>query len=412
MALSDTTCRNAKGKEKPQKLADGEGLFLLVQPNGSRLWRMAYRHGGKQKTLAFGIYPHVTLDEARKRRAEAKKALADGHDPAQHKREAERELKMVAGHTFESVARAWHANVSAEWVPAHTERVLSRMERDVFPAIGARPIAEIEAPEILDLLREVEKRGALDISKRLRQSIGSVFRFAIAEGKAKRNPAADLVDALKPKPKVQHFASLKAGDVGEFLSRLADYDGEEQTRLAILLTFHTFVRTREIRLAEWREFEDLDGKAPLWRIPKERMKMGREHLVPLTPTAVSILRQLKKLAGKSLFVLPSDTKSGVISENTMIFGLYRLGYHSRLTVHGFRGTASTILNEHGFNSDHIERQLAHVEENKVRGAYNSAEWLPARREMMGWWSDFLDAKATASKPRDRTLASARQPAQP
>lgn len=412
MALSDTTCRNAKGKDKPQKLTDGEGLFLLVQPNGSRLWRMAYRHNGKQKTLAFGVYPHVSLDDARKRRAEAKKVLATGNDPAQAKKSEERELKIVAGHTFESVARAWHTNVSSEWVPAHTERVLSRMEHDVFPAIGSRPIADIEPLEILDLLREVEKRGALDISKRLRQSIGSVFRFAIAEGKAKHNPAADLVDALKPKPKVQHFASLKASQVSDFLHRLAAYDGEEQTRLAILFTLHTFVRTKEIRMAEWREFEDLDGKAPLWRIPKERMKMGREHIVPLTGTAISILRELKKLAGKSPFVLPSDTKSGVISENTMIFGLYRLGYHSRLTVHGFRGTASTILNEHGFNSDYIERQLAHVEENKVRGAYNSAEWLPARREMIGWWSDFLDAKAIASKPTARTPASARQPARP
>jgi integrase len=393
MPLSDTTCRNAKGKDKPQKLTDGQGLFLLVQPNGSRLWRMAYRFDGKQKTLAFGVYPHVSLEDARAKRAEARRILATGKDPSQHQREVERDRKIASGHTFESVARAWHSNVSTEWVPAHKERVLSRLERDVFPAIGERPIAEIEAPEILDVLRAVERRGALDISKRLRQSIGSVFRFAIAEGRAKRNPAADLVEALKPKPKVQHFASLKAADVGEFLRRLADYDGEDQTRLSILFTLHTFVRTKEVRLAEWREFDDLDGTEPLWRIPKERMKMGREHIVPLTRASVSILRELRKLAGSSRYVLPSATKSGVISENTMIFGLYRLGYHSRLTVHGFRGTASTILNEQGFNADWIERQLAHVEENKIRGAYNAAEWLEGRREMMAWWSSFLERQA-------------------
>lgn len=393
MPLSDAACRNVKASDKPQKLSDGEGLFLLVQTSGSRLWRMAYRFNGKQKTLAFGVYPHVSLADARDRRAEARRVLASGKDPATHKKEVEREKKIAMGHTFESVARAWHENVSSEWVKEHSERVLSRMERDVFPAIGNRPISEIEAPEILDLLRAVERRGALDISKRLRQSIGSVFRFAIAEGRAKRNPAADLVDALKPKPKTKNFASLKVDEVGDFLSRLAVYDGERQTQLAIEFTLHTFVRTKEIRLAEWREFEGLDGTEPLWRIPKERMKMGREHLVPLTPAAVAILRELRKLAGSSRFVLPSHTKSGVISQNTMIFGLYRMGYHSRLTVHGFRGTASTILNEQGFPSDHIERQLAHVEENKVRGAYNSAEWLPARRKMMLWWSAYLSGQA-------------------
>lgn len=393
MPLSDAACRNAKGEAKPKKLTDGEGLFLLVQPNGSRLWRMAYRFAGKQKTLAFGVYPHVTLEDARARRAQARRILASGQDPAEHQRAQEREKKIAQGHTFESVARAWHANVSGKWVPEHSARVLSRIERDVFPVIGARPIADIEAPEILDLLRAVERRGALDITKRLRQSIGSVFRFAIAEGRAKRNPAADLVDALKPKPKVQHFASLKANEIGEFLGKLAAYDGEAQTRLAILFTLHTFVRTREIRLARWAEFEGLDGKAPVWRIPAERMKMGREHLVPLTRQALAILRELRAIAGQSPYLLPSDTKEGVISQNTMIFGLYRLGYHSRLTIHGFRGTASTILNEHGFSPDWIERQLAHVEENKIRGAYNSAEWLPGRREMMAWWSNFLDQQA-------------------
>lgn len=404
MALTDVKCRNAKADGSQRKLSDGGGLYLLVLPTGGKSWRIAYRHGGKQKSLSLGKYPAVTLERARKLREEAKNVLAMGKDPAQHQKEAERERNMAARDTFESVARSWHTNASSEWIAAHAERVLARLERDAFPAIGDRPIAEIEAPEILDLLRAVEKRGALDISKRLRQSIGAVFRFAIAEGRAKRNPAADLVDALKPKPKVKHHAAMKAGDVGEFLRKLAAYDGDDQTRLAILFTLHTFVRTGEIRFAQWREL-NLNGDEPLWRIQAERMKMGREHLVPLTPTAVAILRELKALAGDSQYVLPSFTKTGTISENTMLFGLYRLGYHSRLTIHGFRGTASTILNEHGFPPDHIERQLAHVESNKIRGAYNSAEWLPGRREMMVWWSDFLNARAPQSMLKALTPAT-------
>jgi integrase len=385
MPLSDAACRAAKGRDKPYKLTDGEGLFLLVAPNGTRAWRMAYRFGGKQKTLAFGVYPHVSLTAARERRAAAKTLLAAGADPGVERR---RERQTAA--TFETIAREWHDTFKASWVPAHAERVLSRIERDVFPFIGSRPITELDAPEILEVLRRVEERGALDISKRLRQSIGAVFRFAIASGKASGNPAADLGAALKPKPKVQHFASLRAADLPDFLERLAAYDGEEQTRLAILFTLHTFVRTNETRFAAWAEFEDLDGTAPLWRIPAERMKMGREHLVPLTRQVVAILRRLRVLAGGGPFVFPSRGKEGCLSQNTMIFGLYRLGYHSRLTVHGFRGTASTILNEQGFNSDWIERQLAHVEGSDVRAAYNAAEWMAGRREMMTWWSNYLD----------------------
>ena len=399
MALTDAACRNAKGTDKPFKLSDGEGMYLFVQPNGSRLWRMGYRFDGKQKTLAFGIYPYVSLADARERRFKAKRLLVTGVDPGAVAKEikdvqaAAKVAEVAKLNTFESTARAWHENSKGGWVEDHAERVLARMVRDVFPVIGAKAITEIEPADVLEVLRTVEARGAIDIAKRLRQNIGKVFRFAIAEGKAKLNPAAELADALKPKPKVKHHASLKAGEVGEFLDKLSRYDGGAQTRLAILFTFHTFVRTSEIRFAQWTEFEGLDGKAPLWRIPEDRMKMGREHIVPLTKTAVEILAGLKAIAGESEFVLPSGGKLGVVSENTLLFGIYRMGYHSRLTIHGLRGTASTILNENDFLSDHIERQLAHVEENKIRGAYNSAEWLPARRKMMIWWSDYLNEQA-------------------
>ena len=369
--LSDAACRNAKPTEKQRKLTDDKGLYLLVLPSGGKSWRYAYRFDGKQKALALGQYPAVSLVAARGKRDDARKLLDAGIDPSAE----------AKSDTFESFARRWHDTNKGQWVPAHAERVLSRIERDVFPTLGQRPITQIEATDVLDVLRKVEERGALDISKRLRQSIGAVFRFAIAEGKAKTNPAADVGDALKPKPKVKHFAALKAADVPALVQAIRAYDGEAQTRLALLLTLHTFVRTNETRFARWSEFEDLDGDAPLWRIPKERMKMGREHLVPLTPQVVAILRELRE-------VNDGDMLFGGMSQNTMIFALYRMGYHSRLTVHGFRRMASTILNEQGFNRDWIERQLAHVDD-EVRGAYNAAEWLTGRREMMQWWSDYL-----------------------
>ena len=369
--LSDAACRNAKPSEKQRKLTDDKGLYLLVLPSGGKSWRYAYRFEGKQKALALGQYPAVSLVAARGKRDDARKLLDAGIDPSAE----------AKSDTFESFARRWHDTNKGQWVPAHAERVLSRIERDVFPTLGQRPITQIEAPDVLDVLRKVEERGALDISKRLRQSIGAVFRFAIAEGKAKTNPAADVGDALKPKPKVKHFAALKAADVPALVQAIRAYDGEAQTRLALLLTLHTFVRTNETRFARWSEFEDLDGDAPLWRIPKERMKMGREHLVPLTPQVVALLRELRE-------VNDGDMLFGGMSQNTMIFALYRMGYHSRLTVHGFRRMASTILNEQGFNRDWIERQLAHVDD-EVRGAYNAAEWLTGRREMMQWWSDYL-----------------------
>jgi len=383
MPLSDPQCRNAKPAPKQKKLSDGGGLYLLILPSGGKSWRFGYRFGGKQKALALGQYPVITLAAAREKRLEAKRLLAAGKDPS-----SEKQAKAQDERTFESFARRWHDKEKAEWVEAHAFRVLNRLERDVFPVIGRRTIDAIEPPDVLALLRKVEERGALDISKRLRQSISAVFRFAIAEGHAKYNPAADLTDALKPKPKVQHFAKIKDGEIPTFMRKLAAYDGSEQTRLALLLTLHTFVRTSEVRFAKWSEF---DGD--LWRIPAERMKMGREHLVPISRQVAAMLPKIREFAGDSPYLFPSRGKAGLMSENTMLFALYRMGYHSRMTVHGFRGMASTILNEHGFNRDFIERQLAHVEGNDVRGAYNSAEWLPGRRKMMQWWSDYLDNPA-------------------
>lgn len=375
MPLSDTACRNAKPGDKPRKLTDAGNLYLLVQPTGSRLWRWNYRFDGKQKTMAFGKYPEVSLSEARSRRDEARTMLAAGLDPANP--------KPVDSINFEEVAREWIKS-RIDWSPAHLSRIMSRIEDDLIPQFGHIAVSQLDAPTILAALRKVEARGALEVAKRLRQTIGQIMRYAIATGRASRDPAADLRGAMKPSPRVRHMAALRENDLPEFLTKLDAYDGDLRTRLAIELVMRTFVRTGEIRGARWSE---IDGD--LWRIPEERMKMGREHVVPLPPQTLAVLEKLKAL-GDPEFVCR-------MSENTMLYAMYRMGYHSRATIHGFRSTASTILNESGlWTPDAIERQLAHVPGNVVRSAYNAAQYLPERRKMMAWWNDFLDQKKKAS----------------
>ena len=384
MPLTDTACRNAKGREKPYKLSDGHGLYLFVSPNGSRLWRQKYRHGGKEKTLSFGAYPVVGIAEARAKSANARHALQDGLDPSRKSPDGAR-----VADTFESVAREWLDNMDHTWSPGHAQRVRARFEGDVFPHIGKRAITDIEAPDVLDLLRKVEARGAIEMAKRVRQPIGQVFRYAIATGRARRDPTPDLRGALKPSPRVRHQAKLAAKDLPEFLTRLRAYDGEV-TALALELLIHTWLRTGEVRLGTW---DEIDGD--IWRIPAERMKMSRDHLVPLTPQVQKILARLKALSNGSAYIAPGFN-GGTMSANTLIYAIYRMGYHSRATVHGFRGTASTICNESGlFRGDVIERQLAHAPGDEVRAAYNAAEYLPERRAMLEWWSDYLEsAEAT------------------
>jgi integrase len=384
MPLTDSACRAAKAETAAKKLSDGGGLYLYIPPSGSKAWRMNYRFGGKQKTLSFGTYPRVTLADARALRENAKRALADGVDPSAIKGKT----ATGAHDSFEAIAREWHAGQESSWVPAHAERVLSRFVRDVFPDLGERSVATIAAPEILEVLRKVEARGALDVTKRLRQSMGAVFRYAIATSRATRDPVADLRGALKPNPKPVHMASLKANEIGEFLGKLNSYDGERQTALSIEFIMHTIVRTNELRFGLWTE---VDGD--LWRIPAERMKAGRDHLVPLTKQSKRLLAELKKIAGGSEWIVPGARGDKPISQNTMIFALYRLGYHSRLTVHGLRGTFSTIANESGlWSADSIEWALAHSTGNKVRSSYNHAAYMDERRRLMAWWSDYLTTK--------------------
>lgn len=390
MPLTDLMVRNAKPGEKDRKISDGGGLYLLVKAGGSRLWQMAYRFGGKQKTLAFGPYPTVSLAEAREKREAAKKQLAAGTDPGQIRKEEKRAATVATENSFEVVAREWHENQRGGWEDRTARYVLNRLEADVFPSIGSIPIDQIEPPELLDLLRKVEKRGAEEVARRLRQTIGQIFRYAIVTGRAKRDPAADLKGALKTPGRQEHHKSMPREELPAFLGALDAYDGDPRTALALRLALLTFVRTTELRAAAWRE---VDLKAAEWRIPPERMKMRSPHIVPLPRQAVAVFEALKPMAGNSPLVFPSPGKEGCMSNNTMLFAMYRMGYHGRATVHGFRAVASTILNEMGFNPDWIERQLAHDDRNKVRAAYNHAQYLPERRGMMQAWADYLDELA-------------------
>jgi integrase len=394
MPLTDVKCRNAKGQIKPQKLSDGGGLHLLVNPDGAKYWRLAYRWLGKQRTLALGVYPSVGLAEARAARDDAKRSLAANVDPSVVKRERKRAARVASGNTFEAVAREWHENWKCARTPYYAGQILRRLEADVFPTIGRRPIAELEPSELLDMLRKVEKRGVNETARRLKQLVGQIFRFAIVTGRAKLDPSADLKEALRATGEPQRHRAMPLLELPTFLQKLETYNGEQQTKLALKLVTLTFLRTTELRAGKWNELEDLDGKSAQWRVPAGRMKMRLEHLVPLSRQAVAVLRQLRTLSGSSTNIFPSPGKEGCMSSNTMLYALYRMGYHGRATTHGFRGVASTILNESNlFNRDWIERQLAHVERNEVRRAYNAAEWMPDRRRMMQWWADHITAMA-------------------
>jgi integrase len=388
-ALSDASVRNAKAKTKPYKLSDGEGLFLLVTPAGRKYWRLKYHFAGKEKLLALGVYPEVSLADARERRTQARKALAAGNDPAEAKRVAKRLGVEKSQNTFESLAREWHQNRLETWNPEHAAKILKRLERHVFPAVGSRPIADVTTSELLAVLRKIEQHGS-EIAHRMLQISNQIFLFAVVTDRAANNPAASLRGALKPVVKSNH-AFIKPQELQEYLRKLDNYDGALQTKLALRFLLLTFVRTGELRGAEWSE---IDFDKAEWRIPAERMKMKDVHIVPLARQTVALLREIKELTGQWRYVFPNQRKPfDIMSENTMLYALYRMGYHSRATGHGFRSTASTILNENGFARDVIERQLAHSERDKVRAAYNYAQYLPERRKMMQWWADYLDEVA-------------------
>jgi len=388
MALKDVNVKNAKPREKAYKLADEKGLYLYIKPNGSKAWRLKYRFLGKEKTLSIGLYPDVSLSDARNARDNARKQLADKIDPGLAKQVSKRSAREAAENSFEVIAREWFIKYSSKWSPSHGEKILRRLEKDIFPWIGKRPIAEITAPELLSVLRRMENRGAIETAHRASQNCGQVFRYAIATGRAERDPSADLKGAIPPAKKKHHASIIKPGAIGELLRAIDGYQGHFVTQCALRLAPLVFVRPGELRHAEWSEFNLAIGE---WRIPAEKMKMRIMHIVPLSKQAIEILRELRSLTGDGKYLFPSVRGSKrPMSENTVLGALRRLGYTgNEMTGHGFRSMASTLLNEQGWNPDAIERQLAHGERNTVRAAYNYAEYLPERKKMMQEWADYL-----------------------
>jgi integrase len=382
--LTETHLRATKPKERPYKLRDGRGLYLLVTPGGGRLWRLRYRHAGRESMLGLGAYPAVSLKMARERCEEARRVLAAGADPAAVKR-AER---AGNANTFEAIATEWLAK--QHFSPATLEKAEWTFRDLLFPFLGSRPVAQLAAPEILAVLRRLESRGKHETAHRTKQRISQVIRYAIATGRAVYDPAADLRGALTPIASRNHPAITEPARVGELLRAIDAYEGDPATVAALKLAPLLFVRPGELRAAEWSEF-CLDGAEPEWRIPAARMKMGEQHIVPLAAQAVAILRELQPLTGAGRYLFPSmRSRERPISENTLGAALRRMGYSKdEMTAHGFRAMASTLLNEQGFPPDVIELQLAHAERNKVRAAYNRAQRLTERRQMMQAWADYL-----------------------
>lgn len=381
MPLTDAKCRAPNKTGKREKRSDGGGLRLVVSATGRANWELAFRWEGKAQTMSLGPYPTVGLAAARIRREEARLALQAGRNPAAPEPEAE-------GPTFHEAAKEWIAAQGGRWSESTKQTSVSRLERDVYPAIGEMQLAAITTADVLAIVRAIEGRGAFDVSRRVAAMIAKIFDRARIDGHVTTNPATNLHAAFAPRPRVVHHNRLRAADMGDFLSKLAGYDGDRLTAIALETTIRTATRTGEIRFATWREIEK-----DLWRIPGERMKMGTEHLVPLSEHVRFLLKQAMALGKGSELIFPGvDGKP--MSANTLLYACYRLGYHGRVTTHGFRSTFSTWCNEQGrWHPDAIERQLAHFERNEVRGAYNSAEYLPARREMMVAWNEFLSDEA-------------------
>jgi integrase len=385
--LTDKAIQAAKPSERPYKLADGEGLTMLVKPNGSKLWRFRYRHDGREKMLGFGTYPDTSAKLAREKRDNARKQLAAGLDPS-GARQAE---KAARANTFEAVAREWLPMQKERLAPATYAKAEWTLETLVFPHLGTRPIDKISAADVLKVLKRIEGRGLHETAHRARQRISQVCRYAVVTERAQHDVTLNLRGALAPVVTTNHAAITEPAKIGELLRSIEGYKGQAVTWCALRIAPLLFVRPGELRHAEWSEF-DLDGDDPQWRIPAAKMKMREQHIVPLSKQVVTVLRELHTLTGNGNYLFPAlTTKSRCMSENTINLALRRMGYsNEEMTGHGFRSMASTTLNEQSWHPDLIELQLAHAERNAVRAAYNKAQRLPERRKMMQAWADYLD----------------------
>lgn len=391
MPLTDTTVRNAKPGVKPVKISDERGLHLMVTPSGGKLWRFRYAFSGKEKLLSLGAYPDVSLAGARDRRDQARKQLANGIDPSEQRKAAKATRAGLAANTFEVIGREWYAKAMADKAETTKQKLLRRLEVDVFPWIGARPVADLLPADLVRIIERIEQRGAVDLAKRVYNAVGRIFKYAVTKGFANSNPAQTIdLNLILTQKGVQHHASVtdpKA--VGELLRAIDGFTGAFITRCALRMAAYTFVRPGDLRHAEWTE---IDFDKTEWRIQAGKMKMKEQHIVPLSSQAIAILKEIQPLTGSGRYVFPSERgQSAVMSENTINAALRRLGYaKEEMTGHGFRSMASTLLHELGLPHAVIERQLAHGERNKVSAAYNFAEYLPERRKMMQQWADYLD----------------------
>lgn len=388
MKLTDTKLRTLS---TPGKHFDGGGLYLEVTPAGGRYWRLKYRHGGKEKRLAFGVYPEVSLKAARERRTEARAILASGADPAAARREAEAQADRESRVTVEAVAREWLGHQSGRWAPDTLDAIRTSLETEVFPRIGARPMAHTRPREVMEIVKAIDARGASETAGRVLQRIKAVFRYAVVHERIDVNPMLDLKpsELLKPR-QVKHRAALADKDLPAFLAILDAYEGDPTTKAALRVLMLTAVRPGELRGARWAE---IDTDAAEWRIPAERMKMKVPHVVPLSAQALRVLEGMRAISGGGELVFPSPFYPGKpLSENTLNSALARMGYKGEHTAHGFRALFSTVANECGHDADVIERQLAHVERNEVRAAYHRSTYLQDRARLMTWWADYLDGR--------------------
>ena len=400
--LTELAIKKAKPntEAKPYKMADGGGMYLEVQPNGSKYWRLKYRFGGKEKRLALGVYPDVTLSDARERREQARKLLANGVDPSAVKQAQKTAVIALTENSFEVIAREWFIRHAPNWKENHSSKIIARLEKDVFPWIGATPIANINAPALLAAIRRIEERGALETAHRALACCGQVFRYAVATGRAERDPTGDLRGALPPVKKEKHFAAITdPKKVGELMRDIEGYSGSYIVKSAFKLSPLLFVRPGELRKMEWAEL-DLD-KAE-WIIPADKMKMGVTHIVPLAKQAVEVLRAIQPLTGRSKYVFHGERDHDrPMSDNAIRSALRRMGWaNDEMTPHGFRAMASTILDNMGYKQEWLERQLAHEEPNKIKAAYKREAWrmyLPERTAMMQAWADYLGGLAAGAE---------------